>query len=163
MPTDLASLAPSKPTAIAQDEGKHHQETEAVHISTLFTLVKTRHATLDGSRHRMVQYLRQLIIGVMGKEYTLRTPSNEQLQKAMHLAEAYAHCLFRGTAPRPEIATLSATLNKLRIHFSRTELQRLALADAQDFTFTEAQLTRGITDLRPPPRVPHSADYTPQQ
>ena len=48
----------------------------------------------------------------------------------------------------PEIATLSKTLYKLRTQFSRTELQRLALADAQDFTFTEAQLTRDIIDLR---------------
>jgi hypothetical protein len=48
----------------------------------------------------------------------------------------------------PEIATLSKTLYKLRTQFSRTELQRLELADAQDFTFTEAQLTRDIIDLR---------------
>jgi hypothetical protein len=48
----------------------------------------------------------------------------------------------------PEIATLSKTLYKLRTQFSRTELQRLVLADAQEFTYTEAQLTRDIIDLR---------------
>ena len=75
-PKDPASLASSKSTAIAQDEGTHHQKTEAVDISSLIPLVKTRHVPPDGSRHRMVQYPGQLIIGVMDKEYTLHTPSN---------------------------------------------------------------------------------------
>ena len=97
-PMDPASLAPSKPPAIPQDEGTHHQQTEAVDISPLIPRVTTHHATPEGSRHRMVQYPGQLIICVMGKEFTLRTPSNDQLQRATHLAAAYANCLFRGTA-----------------------------------------------------------------
>ncbi len=89
-----------------------------------------------------------VIINVQGDDFMMRAPSDAQIQKASTTARTYSQCLFRNEVQEHQTTDLAAVLQRLRQQYARQESERIALADANDFTFTDAQLTRDITDLR---------------
>jgi hypothetical protein len=56
--------------------------------------------------------------------------------------------MFLKVAVEAEPAHLTATLTQLRIKYSRAEAERLTIADANAFQFTNAQMQREIQEMR---------------
>jgi len=90
----------------------------------------------------------RVVIGVQGKEFALGTPTDMQIAKALDMARVYGQCLFRAPPPGAVLEELMSALARLRVQFSRQEAERIALADAAGFEFTDAQMQRDIEALR---------------
>ena len=90
----------------------------------------------------------QVVIEVQGKEFALGTPTDMQIAKALDMARVYGQCLFRAPPPGAGMEELTSALARLRVQFSRQEAERVALADAAGFEFTDAQMQRDIEALR---------------
>ena len=89
-----------------------------------------------------------IIVGVHGYDFALQAPTDEHIEKATQHALTYAQHLFRHITPGVEPRRLTETLTKLRIKYSKAEAERLAIADANNFQFTTAQIQRDIHELR---------------
>ncbi len=88
--------------------------------------------------------------GVQGRDFALKTPTHENVITATQRAITYVQNLFRHYIPEAELMCLAiaATLTQLHIKYSRAETERLAIADANAFQFTQAQMQRDIQELR---------------
>ena len=87
-------------------------------------------------------------MGVQGRDYTLQAPSDAHIALATQRALTYAQHLFRHGIPTAEPRDLTNALARLRIKYSRAEAERLAIAAANSFQFTPAQIQRDIQELR---------------
>ena len=87
-------------------------------------------------------------MGVHGHDFVLQAPTDEHVEKATQHALTYSQHLFRHNTPAVEPRRLTETLTKLRTKYSRAEAERLAIADANNFQFTTAQIQRDIHELR---------------
>ena len=87
-------------------------------------------------------------MSVQGRDYALQAPTDDNTVLATQRALTYARHLFRHDIPAAEPRDLTKTLAKLRIKYSREESERLAIADANQFEFTPAQIQRDIQELR---------------
>ena len=67
--------------------------------------------------------------------------------KATQRAITYAQHLLRHKTSKAEPARLTATLTQLRMKFFRAEAERLSIADANAFQFTDVQIQRDIQKL----------------
>ena len=87
-------------------------------------------------------------ISSYGRDFALQAPTDEHIAIATQRALTYAQHLFRHNTLEVEPRRLTETLSKLRTKYSRAEAERLAIADANDFEFTTAQVQRDIHELR---------------
>jgi hypothetical protein len=87
-------------------------------------------------------------MGVQGRNSKLQAPADDHIVLATQRALTYARHLFRHDIPAAESRNLTKTLAKLRIKYSRAESERLAIADANQFQFTPAQIQRDVKELR---------------
>ena len=89
-----------------------------------------------------------IMVGVQGRDFVSQAPTNEQIETASQHALTYAQHLFCHSTPAMEPRHLTETLTKLRTKYSKAEAERLAMADADNFQFTTAQIQRDIHELR---------------
>ena len=89
-----------------------------------------------------------IVMGVQGRNSALQASTDDHIVLATQRALTYARHLFRHEIPAAESRNLTKTLAKLRIKYSRAESERLAIADANQFQFTPAQIRRDIQGLR---------------
>jgi hypothetical protein len=87
-------------------------------------------------------------MGMQGRDLALQAPTDEHIIKATQRTLTYAQHLIRHYIPEAEPTRLTETLTQLRVKYSRAEAERLAIADANAFQLTPAQMQRDIQELR---------------
>ena len=88
-----------------------------------------------------------IVVGVQGRDLALQAPTDEHIIKATQRALTYAQHQLGHYMPEAELTRLTETLTQLRIKYSRAEAERLAIADANAFQLTPAQMQRDIQEL----------------